>query len=722
VDNTDGTYVYTFAKNVKAGPTAAGTSWDPNAVHRLVILMYASGNPFQPVNVVKEYVPASGQDVTGQNDKVDPAACLECHSNFRAQAGGTGAFHSGQRYDIRVCATCHNDQKRFTAIPGTGSTPNAGDAAIAANGTWTGNLAIVNGEAFVNFPVFIHKIHRGEELTLKGGTYVGFSQPYEVTYPQDVRNCTKCHRAPAAKAGNWSAQPSRRVCNSCHDDVSFVSPAPNGRTLHAGGALADDSYCTVCHPATGTANSVIKPVAAMHVAVASPDPTNSWAGGTNANTNAAYIAAAGAVPPGATPITWQVVSVSRNATKNPVITFKFMNGKNPVTFNTCGASSSSYELMSNFVGSPSVYFAWAVPQDGINQPADFNASASAYVKDVCNKGPAGTSGVISAQGADGSYTVTLSGQTSGTATSGYLSDGTQCGDGSTGKPAVCACTGTNPCNPVIVPDGAKMLTGGVGYTYSLSSAQPLTETDLPSYPYNLDGKKQGGLIVAAPDVWAIATGYTARRTIVSNDKCNACHSQLGANPTFHAGQRNDAPTCQFCHNPNRASGGWVIDSSTFIHGIHGGSKRTIPFGWFAEATAVTYPGILNNCEQCHVSGSYDFSASASAAAVPNLLWSTGASGNVTASTSPYVSLANYGAGFSIVNATGVSTQAASSTLVNSPIASACFSCHDTATDKAHMVANGGALYEARLTALAKVEQCLICHGPGTVAPIADVHK
>jgi len=765
VDNTDGTYVYTFAKNVKAGPTAAGTSWDPNAVHRLVVLMYASGNPFQPVNVVKEYVPASGQDVTGQNDKVDPAACLECHSNFRAQAGGTGAFHSGQRYDIRVCATCHNDQKRFTAIPGTGSTPNAGDAAIAANGTWTGNLVVVNGEAFVNFPVFIHKIHRGEELALQGGTYPGFSKPYEVTYPQDVRNCTKCHRAPAAKAGNWSAQPSRRACGACHDDVSFVSPAPAGRTLHAGGALADDSYCTVCHPASGTRNSVINPVAAVHTAVAPVDPANCFTmnnadGKTpgipacNGNTNAGFLASAGAVPAGADVITYEInkVSAYTDTSVNPSVlrpqmTFRFRKNGTPVAMDACAAASgnaadANKELFSNFVGSPSVYWVYAAPQDGINAPADFNASASAYVKAICQQGKTAMGGTsaatITGPDANQFYTVTL--------------------------------TGT------VINAGAMMLTGGVGYTYALGTTQPLTQIGLPGYPTtdvavtagSVNGVtctaaapcnvKTGGLIVPAPDVKMVATGFSGRRAIVSTAKCNACHAQLGANPTFHAGQRNDGESCSWCHNANKTSSGWNVNASTFIHGIHGASKRTVDFTWHAGScptgstftadaapavtgkcidnvsglqvfpapyfAEVTYPGVLNNCEQCHVAGSYDFSASANAAAVPNLLWSTGATGTFTASVtnSPYVSLTGaYGAGYS-VSAAGAITAAAGATLVSSPIAAACFSCHDAATTKAHMVANGGALYEARATALAKVEQCLICHGPGTIAAIADVHK
>jgi hypothetical protein len=39
-----------------------------------------------------------------------------------------------------------------------------------------------------------------------------------------------------------------------------------------------------------------------------------------------------------------------------------------------------------------------------------------------------------------------------------------------------------------------------------------------------------------------------------------------------------------------------------------------------------------------------------------------------------------------------------------------------------MTLNGGAFYEARSTALPKVEQCFVCHASGRVAGITEVHK
>jgi OmcA/MtrC family decaheme c-type cytochrome len=629
-DNNDGTYTYRFAK-VITNAAAAGTAFEADKVHRLVVLLYASSNPFQPINIAKDFIPSTGADVSGQNDKVDPAACLQCHGKFRAAAGGTGAFHSGTRYNVQVCVACHNDQRRFTAVPGTGTTPNANDDSIGADGKWTGNMAVLNGEAVINFPVFVHKIHMGEDLSLNGGTYQAVQFP-EITYPQDARNCTKCHRAPAAKADNWMNKPSRRACNACHDNVSFERTIPPGRISHTGGAWGDDK-CTVCHGASMIDGT--NEVANWHVAVAPPDPNSTWAGGTNSNTNAAYLAAANALPKGASRFVSVVKSVARDTSKHPVIVFKLQKDGADVVFNSFGAKT---ELIDNFVGSPTLYFAWAIPQDGIQTPADFNMSASGYLKRIWNGTATGSgAGTLSGPDATGFYTLTLTG--------------------------------------VTVTDTATMLTGGVGYAYSLgngtaaatvnSTNQPLTQTNLPAYPVKADGT--GGLIVPTPDVWVVGTGYTGRRTLVATSKCNACHEALGAAPTFHAGQRNDAPTCSFCHKPNQTSSGWSAASSSYIHAIHGGSKRVNAFNWHASTPGktyaeVTFPGVLNNCETCHVPGGYDFSATPQLSAYSNMLYSTVGQGRYNSSPttnpngwysiSPFVVSDNqtdYGYGFATSN-------------------------------------------------------------------------
>src|SRR5207248_6169074 len=50
-DNGDGTYTYKFTKAINAGTAAAGTVYESSKVHRLVVLLYATGNPFSPVNI-----------------------------------------------------------------------------------------------------------------------------------------------------------------------------------------------------------------------------------------------------------------------------------------------------------------------------------------------------------------------------------------------------------------------------------------------------------------------------------------------------------------------------------------------------------------------------------------------------------------------------------------------------------------------------------------------
>ena len=222
----------------------------------------------------------------------------------------------------------------------------------------------------------------------------------------------------------------------------------------------------------------------------------------------------------------------------------------------------------------------------------------------------------------------------------------------------------------------------------------------------------------------------------------------------------------------------MLFRSSYIHSIHASAKRAAPFTWHASSTTesfadIKFPGVLKECETCHVPGSYDFSATASASAVPNRLFRSTATGIFPAngqsigtfkvsgtacvagtpsvgtavsdfSVSPYVTkstaaaIVNYGIGFAFnqgLTATnactpdgtfytvpaGGSVEAAPTTLVNSPIATACVSCHDSEIAKSHMRTNGGSIYAPRSTALATGEQCLLCHASGKVADIKAMH-
>jgi OmcA/MtrC family decaheme c-type cytochrome len=302
-------------------------------------------------------------------------------------------------------------------------------------------------------------------------------------------------------------------------------------------------------------------------------------------------------------------------------------------------------------------------------------------------------------------------------------------------------------------------------TYTIKSSLPLpasttmvmalmygsmTQTNVSAYPYaaasvadftsyvNTSGstayvQTKPGLVLA-PDnakVSVTSTGFTARRTVVDNAKCSACHEHLGlfSESNFHGGGRNDGTICTICHNPNGVNSGWSYDANTFIHGIHGASKRGTKYTFASDWSSVVFPGVLKTCETCHAAGSYDFSTAANAAALGKMLFNTVGTGTTAAAganTSPYIAQTAgtvYGSGFNYATTTGavVTTEAATTTLVTSPIAAACFSCHDADLAKAHMTSNGGAIYEARSTALAKTEQCTLCHLAGKVADIKAMH-
>jgi OmcA/MtrC family decaheme c-type cytochrome len=694
-----GDYTYTFpTASTPNGPVAV--AYDPaklgeshvvwiQASRQTDLLYQANATTFYAANQPHYFIP-SGTGTPLERELVSQAGCDGCHGKFKAETTTTAAFHGGGRVAAGMCNVCHN--------PGHTSNPQADSAS------------------------FIHRIHNGE-MVATANLFHGIS----ATYPQDIRNCDTCH-GNAAQGAQALTNPSTIACKGCHDYVSFTNSAPatcmivgmlargaDGKPLpcnHVAGPQPE-SACATCHgPTAGFAT------ARYHKPVAPPDPNNAWAGGINSNTNASYVAADGYVPPGAEVITYDVksvdavldTSVTPNV-KRPQITFKLKDNGVDVQFQTYAPTATPpvTELLPHFVGSPSVYFAFAVPQDGNPTPADFNASVSGYLKKIWDGSATGAgAGTLTGPDATGYYTIRLTG--------------------------------------VQIPSNATLLTGGVGYTYSLASTPPLVQTNVPEYPWTpnvpADGKAQGGLSVPAPNVWKVATGYTGRRAIVDNTKCKDCHGALGVTPTFHAGQRNDGPTCSFCHNPNRTSSGWSAGSKYFIHAIHAGRKRTVNYTWHAVEAGpgydeVEFPGTLNTCTTCHAAATYDFTNTANLNAIPSMQLTTVATGKYDSNPltnsayytlSPYViadNITDYGAGFSYNAATNVTAQAAGTTLVLSQITGACASCHDSAIAIDHMKDNGGQFYAPRSAVLAtgaSQEQCLICHGPGRVAAIAAVHQ
>ncbi|MFO1400486.1 MAG: OmcA/MtrC family decaheme c-type cytochrome [Steroidobacteraceae bacterium] len=793
VDHGDGTYTYTFYRDVTTikatvdGMTVSGSNnkadlddltWEPNLVHRLTIQLsgnapgtgtntpnavQVSGYPGVPIvdaqDVIYDFIPATGAAAASGREIAATAKCNECHRKLGGFAGddpesSAAGFHGGSRNDVRYCVVCHTSQRAYgrTEAGYDGTT-----LTFTASSTYK-----VDGRTVGQLPNYVHKLHMGELLAKKGYNYaeVIFN---EVGYPQDVRNCTKCHdgsatsTAPTAQGDNWKNAPNRLACGSCHDGINFatgmgvtIGDAAEGLTsttsfngfAHGGFANSDDSQCATCHT-PGEIDLVHTPVtppnlqSALHVA------------GGNANSNSAWIASnTSRLPAGAIVVTYDIQSVSRNASKQPVMVFRMLqNGQRADLLDFATApvnpATGGKEIWDGFMGSPSAYFVFAVPQDGITAPSDFNVSVSGYLRNIWRGTATGAgAGTLTGPDANGYYTVTLTG--------------------------------------VQVPDSAVMLTGGLGFTYNVSTALPLTQTNLANYPVSPSpigaANQIGGLIVIAPNLSKVATGYTGRRAIVTDANCNKCHQELGAftEDAFHGGQRNDGTTCAWCHRPNQTSSGWSADSAYFVHGIHAGAKRADAFTWHAGAVGesfadIGYPGVLRECEACHTRDSYNFAAAASQSALPNRLYRTVGTGifNGTAGTSittysvvagacaagtsapqtavgvfslsPYITpLSNYGIGFSynaglttansckpdgtlVANPAGGTVQADPQSLVISPVTTACISCHDSTLAKAHMEVNGGSFYQPRGGALGVTETCIVCHDTGRIADIKVMH-
>jgi len=180
-------------------------------------------------------------------------------------------------------------------------------------------------------------------------------------------------------------------------------------------------------------------------------------------------------------------------------------------------------------------------------------------------------------------------------------------------------------------------------------------------------------------------GSTAqpRRTVVSLQNCNNCHSSL----SVHGGNRNQIEMCVLCHNPNATDSSLrpaansppeAIDLRTMIHKIHTGSQLTSDYtiygygGSVNNFNAVTFPGDRRDCAQCHVNGSEQLPLQA------NLM--------------PVTTPRDY-----IIN--------------TPPETAACLGCHTGKTTAAHALANATQLGEA----------CDVCHGSNAEFSVDKVH-
>ena len=593
VNNLDGTYRYTFATDVTNVTSPLGVSYEPGLTHRLGVQIGGGDTPV--ANATYDWRPSDGATagLTGR-DIVQTASCNECHGKL--------ALHGGGRIETKLCVTCHN--------PGT----------TDANSTNT-----------VDFKVMIHKIHRGEFLPSveAGGEYAiwGFRDTKhdysEVVFPQDIRNCTKCHDSTDAatpQGGNWDTEMSVEACGSCHDDVNFTTGA--GHT--SGNIVAQNGECTICHSSGGFA----------------PTP---------AEAHAIPSKTAGAK------FKFTLVSVTNTAPGEfPVITYKVTDPTN---------GDAAYNLAS---GS-----AWTNTANGASRlAADIGWSASDYH----NTG-------------NGSATTPAS---------------------AVSLNALAASTGNNAA-PVNNGDGTFTVTSLRAVPANVTGTGVVALEGHPAADYDGDGAFTDRVPVKTAVLYFPITDATAvpRREVVDIAKCNQCHDQL----TLHGSNRTDEPrVCVICHNanntdiarrpvdPTTAADGLkerTIDFKVMIHAIHGAAHRENPYivygfgGSVNDFSTVEFPGVLNNCTTCHKTNTF---------AVP---------------LKPEVQANTIDTGAS-------RTDPADDTNVT-PTAAVCSSCHDEVLAQTHMEQNGANFLMSGDPGSYN-ETCAICHGPGRIADLAEVHS
>jgi OmcA/MtrC family decaheme c-type cytochrome len=236
-DNGDGTYQYTFAKDVSADPAV---SYDAALVHRVALEIRDLAPANSPVYT---FQPSSGAttDLPLSREIVDDQTCKNCHMllGLPTQVG----YHGGARTEIQYCVMCHNPSSKD---PSTGNT--------------------------LDFKVMFHKIHMGVSLpsVVAGGSYkiYGFmnvvSNYSAIVFPtHDLRTCYTCHNEsdPATpQTVNWREVPSVEACGSCHDNVNFATGANHGSNI-----VADNTECSTCHGTTSNIDNGALQVAAAHV-------------------------------------------------------------------------------------------------------------------------------------------------------------------------------------------------------------------------------------------------------------------------------------------------------------------------------------------------------------------------------------------------------------------------------------------------------------------------
>ena len=248
----------------------------------------------------------------------------------------------------------------------------------------------------------------------------------------------------------------------------------------------------------------------------------------------------------------------------------------------------------------------------------------------------------------------------------------------------------------------------------------------------------GGLIVIAPNVQKVATGYTGRRAIVEDAALQRLppgtrHVHRRRLPRRTAQRRHDLLVVPHAE-PHQQ---WLVGGLDALRARDPrGAKRTVEYNWHAISNGgfwqIVYPGILARASSATCQARMT-SRQGSEAAAANKQYRTVATGTYA---SEFLQLAVYHARCRLWPGLRVQRRldhawwlwllgqhaSGSDDAGHFADGHGVLRLPRLRQATAHFEINGGAIYKPRGAALAKTETCLICHGTGRIADIKASHS
>jgi OmcA/MtrC family decaheme c-type cytochrome len=491
-----------------------------------------------------------------------------------------------------------------------------------------------------------------------------------VGFPQDLRNCSKCHDGSrldedgellTPQGDNWLTKVTQQACGACHDDVDFN--AHQGFDFIADDGTLDNSSCARCH--TGDLSEVS--VAYVHWNQLEQHAKN---------------------------YRFNIESVDYDAISREVtVGYSVTNPQDGTTYDltadcvgSCTSDNRFYNLR---------LYAASLSLIGVsNSIADYTDVVYDYAINGADDGAHHYSLTLPALPNDSAE------QSHGTAR--VVSIG-----------------------QVKEPKINNIFTGEI---------EPGVFVNVPvlnSYQeFALDGALQSRRVVvsdakcnACHALLGTASGSNtlenafhrgARNSVQS---CPICHNANRASTTLMT-ESEEIEVLPYFPDTSLFAGrtfNRIYEFKNMIHGIHGSEQRAAPYTHGNDETdlldysvIVSYPGILADCTTCHVEDSYRTDRSQLGSSVlststtdnPNadlLTWVTNTDGLIDPLLLP----------------------------VFSPKAASCTGCHDTAENREHMRSIGGAAFDLNQSAVVLegklFERCDECHGNSGVADVKSVH-